>query len=209
MTRTPFDRDNKDFTEDAHSAARKQVYPHLFSSNAELRFENTDRGDSEEHDILDRKLGIDVRVYASIGGFNQPVPLHIQERFRRPDYRDFQDLTITKFNQASGEVSELSKIAAQWIIYGYFEPTIEEVQEAICVNVPVLARRLASGAVGYDDSNSNDKGQDFISISFGELDRVGALAFHLDRTQSVNSPVTIDNRQKITAWCGRGGGADD
>jgi hypothetical protein len=200
MSRTEFNKDNKDFTERAHHAAREQVYPHLFTRDPDIEFENVDRGGSDVHDILDQQLGVDVRLHVEVPQLGQPVPIHVQERFRRPEYRDFQDITITKFNNASGKESEISKIAAQYLIYGYFEGTLNEVQEAVCVNIPVLLRRIAAGCVDYGDENSNDKKQDFVDITFDELDRVGALAFHLDRTNSAAAPVIVDERERITAW---------
>jgi len=200
MSRTRFDESNKNFTERAHSAAREQVYPHLFKSDTDIEFESVDRGGSDVHDVLDQQLGVDLRLHVSVERLGQSVPMHVQERFRRPKYRDYQDVTITKFNNASGEESEISKIAAQWLIYGYFEDALGEVQEAICVNIPVLLRRIAANSVNYDDDNHNEKQQDFINISFDELDRIGALAFHLDRTKSAKAPVTVDRREKITAW---------
>lgn len=200
MSRTRFDQQNKDFTERAHRAAREQVYPHLFASNTDIRFESVDRGESDVHNALDKQLGVDLRLHVDVPSLGQSVPMHIQERFREPQYREFQDVTITKFNNASGKESEISKIAAQWLIYGYFEDTLREVQEAVCVNVPILLRRIAAGRVEYGDDKSNDKQQDFINVSFGELDRVGALALHLDRTKSAKTPVTVDRREQITAW---------
>lgn len=200
MSRTPFDEGNKAFTERAHEMAREQVYPHLFPGSAEVEFESVDRGGSDIHDILDRQLGVDVRIHVNVPRLGQPVPMHIQERFRKPEYRDFQDVTITKFNNKSGERSEVSKIAAQWLIYGYYEDTLREVQEAVCVNIPVLLRRIAAGEIEYEDKSENEKQQEFINIGFSELDRVGALAFHLDRTESKDAPITIDRREKITAW---------
>lgn len=200
MTRTRFNKNNKGFTERAHEAARKQVYPEFFQSDVPLNIENTDRGDCKEHNILDRSLGIDVRVHADVEALGQTVPLHIQERFRRPSYRKFQDLTITKFNHASGEESELSKIAAQWLIYGYYDDTVNEIQEAICVNVPILARRIASNQIDYKDKKQNEKKQAFISIDFDELQRAGVLSFHIEPAESATNKPKIDNRGDITAW---------
>jgi len=165
---TPFDGDNKELTDEAHAAARTQVYPHLFASDdVELEIENVSVDDSDAHEILDQRLGVDVIVRATPPGFEQSVPVYVQERFRRPKYRHHQDITITKFNNKSGEVSEFSKIAAQMFIYGYYEPALDEIQEAICVNTTVLLRQIVDGELGNGE-RQNPKGRDFITITFDE-----------------------------------------
>lgn len=197
---TPFDDENKDLTDKAHAAARTQVYPHLFASDdVELEIENVTVDESDVHEILDQRLAIDVIIRATPPGFEQPVPVYVQERFRRPKYRHHQDITITKFNNKSGEVSEFSKIAAQMFIYGYYEPALDEIQEAICVNTTVLLRQIVDGELGNGE-RQNPKEQDFITIDFDELREAGATAYHLDRTKDPSSPVTVDRRQNITAY---------
>jgi len=201
---TRFDDVKKDFTDRAHEAAREQVYPHLFASDIdELKIENVTSGQSPEHDVLDQRLAVDVIVRASPPHFQQSVPVYVQERFRRPKYRHHQDITITKFNNESGKESEFSKIAAQQFIYGYYEPALNEIQEAICVNTMVLLRQIVDGEIGTGE-NQNEKKQDFITVTFEELREAGATAFHLDRTGSTDTPVTVDRRQDITAYANGG-----
>jgi len=199
MTKTEFSEQNKGFTESAHHAARKQFYPELFKNDTQITYENTDRGSSKIHNVLDRKLGIDLCLYVSNDELDQKIPLYIQERFRRPKYRRYQDLTITKFNNKSGEVSEVSKMAAQFMVYGYYDSTLSEIQEAVCVNVPILARNIADKNISTGQ-NQNDKKQDFITVGFDELDRIGALVIKINRVQSQDEPIEIDNREDITAW---------
>lgn len=200
MSRTEYNPQNKDFTERAHDKARKQVYPHLFPDAINLSYINVDRGKSKVHNVLDRQLGIDLKIEATTPLFDdQPIPIYVQERFREPQYREFQDLTVTKYNNASERVSEVSKIAAQWIVYGYYESTLDEIQEAICVNVPILARELIEGGVDIAEEQ-NEKEQDFIGIPFKKLDELGALVLHINRIESTQHPIKVDNRQKITAY---------
>jgi len=202
--KTRFDGENKDFTDKAHEAAREQVYPHLFADDAvDIEIENVTRGQSREYDVLDKRLAVDVVIRATPPRFEQPIPVYVQERFRRPEYRQHQDITITKYNNSSGKASELSKIAAQQFVYGYYEPLLDEIQEAICVNTTILLRKIVDGELGTDE-NQNDKKQDFVTVTFDELIDAGATAFHLDRTASSASPVTVDQRQDITAYTGRG-----
>lgn len=198
--RTPFDDANKELTDKAHEAAREQVYPHLFASeDVDLDVKTVADGSSHEHDVLDKRLAIDVIVHATPPQFEQSIPVYVQERFRRPEYRHHQDITITKFNNKSGEVSELSKIAAQQFIYGYYEPKLDEIQEAVCINTTVLLRQIADGVLGTGEDR-NDKAQDFITVTFDELRESGAVAFHIDRTVSAKHPVIVDKRQDITAY---------
>lgn len=199
MSKTRFDEQRKLKTERAHDAAETQVYPHLFKEDVTIRFTPTDRQENKIHEVMDGQLGIDLKIEVDASLVDQPIPLYVQERFRDPDYRSYQDLTITKYNNASDRVSEVSKIAAHWIVYGYYESTLHEIQEAICVNVPILARRLIGGDVDIDEKE-NDKDQDFIGVPFNTLDEIGALVCHLNRTESVKHPITIDNRETITAY---------
>jgi len=198
--RTPFDKENKDLTDDAHMAARDQVYPHLFASDeVDLNINHVADGSSDEYDVLDKRLAVDVIVHATPPQFEQSIPVYVQERFRRPEYRHHQDITITKYNNKSGKESELSKIAAQQFIYGYYEPKLDEIQEAVCVNTSVLLRQIADGVLGTGE-DQNRKEQDFITVSFNELRETGAIAFHIDRTDSAKRPVIVDQRQDITAY---------
>lgn len=208
--RTEFDEVNKAFTDRAHEAAKEQVYPHLFkNSDVELSVESVAKENDSASKALDLSYGIDVVVTADIPELGACIPVYVQERFRRPKWRDEKDITVTKHNNASGEPSELTKIAAQQFIYGYYEPTLDEVQEAICVNVPVLLRQIADGMVSWGEKQ-NPKEQDFVTIDFSTLHEEGAAAFHLDRTESQKRPVCVDRRQDITAYQAQSErGADD
>jgi hypothetical protein len=197
--KTEFDKANKDFTDLAHEAARSQVYPHLFQSDGEIEITSIAMSDNSGVKKLDLQYGIDVIVEINVPQLNSTVPVYVQERFRRPKWRDEQDITITRHNNASGKPSELSKIAAQQFIYGYYEPTLGEIQEAICVNVPVLLRKIIDGALLCGEKQ-NPKKQDFVTIGFDELHKHGATAFHIDRTESTHDPITIDRREDITAY---------
>lgn len=200
--RTEFDDRNKSFTDAAHQAAKEQVYPHLFNDESvEVSFQSVAADGASDANWLDLQQGVDVVVDAYVPALGGTVPVYVQERFRRPKWRSEQDITITKHNHASDVPSELSKIAAQQFIYGYYEPTLDEVQEAVCVNVPVLLRAIADGDLCYD-KQQNPKRQDFLTIGFDELREHGALAFHVDRTQSTSDPVIRDRRQDITAYSG-------
>lgn len=185
MSRTKFDKDHKQFTEAAHARAREQVYPKLFNQNVRIDFDNTDRGESRVDEILDMRLGVDLRLTVTSDQFNQSIPIYVQERFRKPEYRHFQDITITKFNHASGEDSEVSKLAAQWLVYGYYESVLDEIQEAVCVNVPVLARAMINGEIDYQQEQ-NPKRQDFITIPFSQVEQSGAMVKKINRIDGAN-----------------------
>lgn len=198
--KTRFDEKNKDFTDRAHEAAREQVYPHLFSGDERITdFTWTaaeERGFLKE---LDTQYGVDLIIHVDVPEVGVNVPVYVQERFRRPEYRHNQDITVTTVNNASGQPSELGKIAAQQFVYGYYEPRLGEIQEAVCVNVPVMLRQIIDGRL-VSGSKQNEKQQDFITIPFDELKESGALSLHLDRTQSSSAPVVVDQREDITAY---------
>lgn len=51
---------------------------------------------------LDGQRGVDRLVQVNSPGFEAVVSLSIQERLRRPAYRDYRDMNVTERNHATG-----------------------------------------------------------------------------------------------------------
>lgn len=171
MTRTRHDEPHHDFTNRAHRAARKQIYPYIVGveSYDRLKFEDTDFS-TPEGKLLDGEHGIDRIVHCKYPYLDDFVSYGVQERFRvpKPRYSNYFDLTITKFNNASGKKSELSKLHAQIFVYGYYDEAKKEFSRTIACNTYFMIRYIGAGVIGYGQ-NANEKEQDFITIPFKDL----------------------------------------
>jgi hypothetical protein len=170
MSATPFSQSNADFTHQAHEAASRSLYPQFFTTL--FGSSRVDRIDiqlrSRVDGPLDLKHGIDLTAEVECG-FRDPIELNIQERFRRPKYANYQDLTITEHNFCSDQPSELMKIKADWFVYGYYDNGSDSFIEALAVNVTDLKEEIAADRLPWDNSKRNPKGQSFVSIDFEAL----------------------------------------
>jgi hypothetical protein len=166
---TPYSIENEDFTNKAHAAAERLIYPGVFGVPWErMKFVNvTKTGWDLDH-------GVDYIVQIACGR-RLPIEFTVQERFRRPDKASFQDLTITEWNPVTNESSELYKLKAFYMLYGYFDPGASRFIDAVCVNVPDLLLAITSGVVGTGRNSNPRSKQTFVSISFSEMERVGVL----------------------------------
>jgi hypothetical protein len=169
MSATPHSADNQDFSDKAHAAARRQIYPVIFGARAEdIAYERTCVGGTERHRILDAELGIDYILEVACG-FRHPLRFTVQERFREAKWRRMQDLTITEWNPRSGQLSELYKIASDLFVYGYYDAGEGQVDEAIVVKTASIKLALALGKLPFERAVNPRTGQPFVTLRFGDL----------------------------------------
>ncbi|HET9258460.1 MAG TPA: hypothetical protein VFO16_25140, partial [Pseudonocardiaceae bacterium] len=57
--------------------------------------------------VRDLDYAIDCQLAVTIPKFQAPIRLSVQERYRKPDDLHYGDVTITEWNLASGQPSEL------------------------------------------------------------------------------------------------------
>lgn len=184
MTRTLYTTANADFSEQAHRTAQATVYPDLFRCHRDaLGFESMPGANTDRAMILDGEMGVDRIVRVTVAALNGPLLFTVQERFRRPEYQKWQDLTITEWNHASGLPSELYKINAGLFLYGYYDAAGEEIRQAICIDVPALLLRLAWRDLPYQ-MRRNSKEQTFLGISFDLLRNGGLVVWETARTMA-------------------------
>lgn len=179
MVRTKFDRDHSKFSERAHQAAVRQVYPEMFDGAPEdsVVVKSPAHMESDEDEQLDMRFKIDRILESEFDDFRGNVPITVQERFRNPEYRRYRDLTITEYNVQSDAESELHGILANIFVYGYYDDDEDEIIEAIAVNIPTLFLALSNRDIDYR-RNTNPKNQDFISFRFEDLHAIGAVIYH-------------------------------
>lgn len=177
--RTEYSQGNQKFSDIAHEAARSLVYPQLFGCEENrLHFERASVGEGGKQQILDGEMAIDCIVKVDVDGHPFPLEHTIQERFRRPRYRGFRDVTITKVNNASGVKSELYKMNCGLFVYGYYSEDESSFGEVIVVDVPKFLVQLSKNAIRYT-TGINTKGQEFVCIKFDELHEAGVVVQYI------------------------------
>lgn len=181
--RTIFQPENANFSQKAHLAARIQIYPSIFKTTLQnLEFEDTILNTSERNTILDGEMGIDRIVNVAVKNLHAPLVFTIQERFRRPEYAHYKDLTITEWNGASGLPSELYKINAGLFLYGYFNEFQNTFIDAIAINTTDLLIAICRNEISYT-KRRNKKQQDFVAFTFSGLENAGVVKYHLEKTR--------------------------
>lgn len=182
MVRTKFDPEHSEFSERAHQAAVRQVYPAIFEGAPDdsILVKSPSHLESEEDKTLDLRFKIDRIFESEFEDFRGNVPLTVQERFRNPEYQKYRDLTITEYNVQSDAESELHGLRAHLFVYGYYDEDADEILEAIVINIPALFLSLSNREISYR-RNTNPKNQDFISFKFEDLHEIGAVVYHYER----------------------------
>ncbi len=188
MAATIYQKDNANYSDAVHALARRQVYPKLFGADAaSITYEaDTLVGQSPLGDVLDGEMGIDRIVRVSVKGLTGVLSFTVQERFRRPQYAQRRDITVTEWNHASGLPSELYKIQAQIFLYGYADKEHDPtwITEAVAVNTTSLLMAIVQGSVMYE-TRTNKKQQTFLAIPFAELESNDLVIW---RTKKFSSP---------------------
>lgn len=189
MTATKYEKRNAEFSNAVHNLAQALVYPKLFSAEKEsiVYEEDTLLGESIRGDILDGEMGIDRVLRVTVPGLNGRIPFTVQERFRRPAFVEWQDLTITEWNYASNLPSELYKIRANIFLYGYAnaEENPTGFIEVIAVDMTLLLLKIAKKEIEYRNER-NTKDQSFLGFRFTDLENAGVVIFH---DKSFSNPV--------------------
>lgn len=177
---TPFSSQQKAFSDKAHFAARSILYPAIFNVEAEnLAYE--DQGDlatDARYKALDGEMAIDRLVKVTLDKFRSPLTFTVQERFRKPEYAKYRDLTITEWNTWTSRESELYKLHAALFLYGYYNPFTECFIEAICADVPALMMAITTNGIRYTHETKKNGSQTFLGLKFDDMHRAGVMLFH-------------------------------
>jgi hypothetical protein len=174
MSKTKFEKENSDFSDIAHLSALERMYPLFFKS--EFVCESTSLYKSEEYRILDGEKKIDRLFHFRMQG-NSNITISVQERFRRPKYRYYRDITITEYNHDSNKDSELYGIEAMYFVYGYFNPMSRGFGEVVIVNTADLLRAIVSGEINYT-KRMNNKNQSFLCFKIDDIIKQGVCSFY-------------------------------
>lgn len=162
MSKTPYEQDKAKFSLWVHeNFAKPKIYPEIFP-DCEILIEHQNGNEA------DLKGKIDVIVTVINNKFKEPFRFTVQERWRKMIYSQYEDITITEFNNISGKASEFYEGKMQFFLYGYFDELKRQFGKVIFVNFSSLMRHVAIEAI-KPGSELNDKEQDFKTISFSDL----------------------------------------
>lgn len=181
---TRFEQHNQDFSDKAHAAAQSLVYPKLFQCDeSRLSFDSASVSDGGEKAILDGQMAVDRLVKVTVEGLRHPIQHTVQERFRRPGYRNYRDITITEWNHASNQPSELYKIKCGIFTYGYYYEEEHRFGDVIAVDVSAFLMAMTTGGVAYT-KKTNRKRQDFICVTFDQLHEAGVVLAQMNEAKA-------------------------
>lgn len=197
---TRFEQHNQDFSNTAHAAAQSLVYPRLFDCDrSQLEFEGASVSDGGEKAILDGQMAVDRLVSVTVKGLRHPIVHTVQERFRRPGYKNYSDITITEWNHASNQPSELYKIKSGIFVYGYFDEFSGSFPDVIAVDVSAFLFALTTRKLPHT-KRQNKKRQDFICVSFDDLHDAGVVIGHFDAIPQATAACSEDAEWHRGEW---------
>lgn len=178
---TPYSRTNQSFSDEAHTAAQRLIYPRLFETTIErLSFDDVTGLTEARNKVLDGEMAVDKIVNVTVHGLQAPLVFTVQERFRRASAARFEDITITEWNCNSNLPSELYKIKAGLFLYGYYDDQRERfVGTTVVISVPSLLLRLASHTIDWRAEINPRSNQRFITIPFTALEEYGTVEMRI------------------------------
>jgi hypothetical protein len=179
--RTEYEPERAAFSDKAHEAAKRLIYPLIFKTDMDhIEYHSSRVGNGGVDRILDGSMGIDLVVNVTVDGLMNPLIFTVQERYREIKYANRKLLTITEWNNSSNLPSELYKLYATLFVYGYYDKEEDRFVDAVCASVPDMILALSKKEISYS-RQLNKKNQYYISVSFKELDRLNILQFWLKR----------------------------
>lgn len=164
------------FTKRAHLAAQRQFYPPM-NDYRSIKFQDTVGSD------LDMKHCIDFRLGLKRPGLKAPMVISVQERWRRPEFRRFRDVTITAWNLATNLPAELHKLDAHIFVYGFYDEATDRIVEATAIRTVDMVAGIHSGRLEYQEGTRGDLNQSFVSIKVDALKRIGAIIYRQEDRQ--------------------------
>lgn len=167
---TPYSNDNQIFSDLAHYAAQSVLYPVLFKCDqSALTFESANVSDGGRAAILDGEMGIDKIINVQVPMLHGPLVFTIQERFRRVKFDNFTDLTVTEYNNTTGQLSELYKMVAGIFVYGFFDDISSRFTKWVAADVNKMLYGIATGELRFSKQRNGRSNQDFIGIEVADL----------------------------------------
>lgn len=186
---TSFSAGNFSFSSKAHLAAERQFYPKLWPG-ATISFLDTTKA------VEDLVYAVDCIAEVSLPDpdARAPIKFYIQERWRKPSYRKFTDMTVTEWNLRTNQPSELHKLAAQLFVYGFYDESTDMIVEGYAVDICRMQHCNARGELKYERRRRSSGDQSFIAIELDHLQEIQALMFDLNKCVETLPDVEIKSR---------------
>ena len=166
ISKTPYSQENQDFSDKGHLCAQTAIYPLIFP-NSQLQFVPLPE---EQVMTLDADMGTDRHVLVKVYSLREAFSVLVQERFRKPRYADFQDITITEYNHNSNLPAELYKIKSEMFLYGYYDMAHDGFLEAIAISMLALKIKIAQGLINHEPALNKRSNQTFLGFKFKDLE---------------------------------------
>jgi len=152
---TPYCLKEQKFSDSAHAAAERMVYPAIFP-DCVVEYDRQSVGDGGEGRVNDGEKAIDyvLNIKSKVVYINQKLTFTVQERWRRPktdkgfNVLNANDITITATNP-TGARSEWEKMQCQWMLYGFYCESTDAILKAYWVDVNLIRWKAVSGEAGY------------------------------------------------------------
>lgn len=191
---TPWEPDNQKFSDQAHLAAQRLLYPDLFGvTPGQLEFVGFSGYENPTDRLLDTQMAIDRDVKVHLSGLIEyPLSFTIQERFRRPRYANWRDITITQWNHNSNLPSELHKLNAGIFLYGYYNPSKKAFIEAIAIDCVALLIAIIHQRLIPETGRNPRTNQTFWTFGFDQLIRESVVLCHWAGGATLQLPLSLD-----------------
>ena len=171
---TPYSQKLQAFSDKGHACAQASIYPLIFP-NSQLQFIPLPE---DQAMTIDADMGMDRRVLVKVQSLRESFQVMVQERFRKPEWARYQDITVTEWNNNSNQPGELYKIKAEMFLYAYYDETANRFLEAIAFSVLNLKIALAQGTIPYTTPNPNSRSnQTFLCFKFDDLEKQHIAVF--------------------------------
>ena len=161
-----------DFSDRANALADVQYRDYFSRFGEVLQIERFPCG--HERHLLDREFAIDVRIHIKpLEGKLEKIVFTLQEKFRRPSYQRFQDITIEYLqNRYSHELGDWSRLAVELYAYGYVDhsETPGEFKEFYLLDYPLLKQLLVMGVIPYEIRHSSSRAS-MLTVPLGKIPR--------------------------------------
>lgn len=163
MAVTPFDKNNYSFSLRVHKQfAVSVIYPLMFPGcDIDPQHQDGNKADLEDK--------VDVILKVTRPDQKSHMEFKVQERWRKPEYQDWQDITLTAWNNASGKAVEFYQGKFDFLLYGYFDEATWEFKDVILIDFSALRYKYLTGEIKAKPIRVNEKDQSFIPFGFRDL----------------------------------------
>ena len=171
MTNAIYENAQTIFSNAAHEKLMELDFYEMFGNPVDvINTTVTSTGYTKDSQMLDQNYGVDYRLIINKNKWNE-ISYTIQERFRHIRYKRWQDFTI-RYETTHGFNSELSKINADYMVYGYSNNN--KIDQIIVICIPSVKFAFGNNNLSYTKKTNRDNSK-FVAFKFDDLKEIGAI----------------------------------